>query len=234
LNKKKQAIYYIFLSFSAAVLLLMVIFFRFYNSTSLITRYDKFFLGIIFIMSCIFGISLAIYPGWFKKVVVSRTNKINMSQSSRAWRKREGHHPNCEHFQNHTVKIRDRTICAGCLGLSLGSVIAIFLMIMYLSDGIDQFGIFSSFFISMGLFMICFVYAEILFLERKAIVHVLSNVFLVISFFFITVGMLELTGDIIYGLMGLLLSFLWLDTRIQLSNWGHSKICDGCSEMCKI
>jgi hypothetical protein len=35
------------------------------------------------------------------------------------------------------------------------------------------------------------------------------------------------------GLVGIIICFLWLDTRIQLSRWNHLKTCRRCPKACK-
>lgn len=88
--------------------------------------------------------------------------------------------------------------------------------------------------IMLGMVLIALNYIEIVIPARKAHLHLIFNVLLVISFFFIITGIFHLTGSVIYGLFGILISFLWLDTRIQLSNWHHFEVCKNCSETCKV
>ena len=158
----------------------------------------------------------------------------NRKQTQKTARKRKGHHPDCDQFQNHTIRIDNKTLCAGCLGLSIGAILSIFLMILYIViRGELSFTTFY-FFMFLGLIIISLVYIEIMLPIRYTIIHVISNVFLVISFLLIVVCIFEITGNKIYGAVSILLSFLWLDTRIQLSNWRHTLICKNCDENCKM
>jgi hypothetical protein len=196
--------------------------------------YDLLILNGVFIVSCIFGISLAIRPGWYRRSTKDQNHNVKRKQGQDITRKRKGHHPDCNQFQNHTIVISNKTICAGCFGLSIGCIISIFLMIFYI---FVAHGIFSNtfyFLIFLGLIIIGLVYAEILLSRRYAIVHIISNAFLVVSFFLITISIFEITGKMIYGLISILLLFLLLYTRIQLSTYRHSLICNKCNKECKM
>lgn len=224
--------YYLFLSIVAAVLLLVLTFF---NSSIINTIgiYDKLFVGGVFIMSCILGISLAIFPNWLKRFV-KHENHGARQQAQKTARNRVGHHPDCNQFQNHTIRIKNKTLCAGCFGLSIGSIISIFLGIIYVIIAGNLSSTTLYFLIFLGLIMIGITYIEIMLPFRHAFVHLSTNIFLVISFFLIAVSIFEITGSKIYGVIAILLSFLWLDTRIQLSNWQHARICEYCNKTCKM
>ena len=130
--------------------------------------------------------------------------------------------------------MKNKTLCAGCLGLSIGAIISIILAIIYIvtirKEPISGF----YYVVFIGLIIIGLTYAEIMLPLRHAIVHVISNIFLVLSFLLITVSIFEITGNKIYGTISVIISFLWLDTRIQLSNWKHTMICEHCNETCKM
>lgn len=233
MKQKTNVIYYLILSITAAVLLLTLAFFNSSNTAS-VDIYDKLFVGGVFITICLFGISLAIYPGWFKRFTKQEKQNPNRKQTQKAARKRKGHHPDCDQFQNHTIRINNKMFCAGCLGLSIGAILSIFLMILYIVIGNELSFTTFYFFMFLGLIIIGLVYIEIMLPIRHAIIHVLSNAFLVIIFLLIVVCIFEITGNKIYGAVSILLSFLWLDTRIQLSYWQHSLICNNCTEQCKM
>lgn len=224
--------YYILFSILGAVLLLLLIF-TIASGKSSIDTIDRLFIGGAFISSCLFGISLALRPNWIKRYKQQGVHVTKQRSSITTSRKRQGHHPDCEHFKSHTYKIKNSILCAGCTGLTLGSFISIFLMIIYLFffNDIPRVALFI--FIIVGMGFITINYIEIILPKRTAFAHVLSNGFLVIGFFFIIIGVFQLTGNVIYGILALILTFLWLDTRIQLSNWRHAVTCGNCSETCK-
>jgi hypothetical protein len=131
LKQNKNIFYYIILSIAAAVLLLILIFLSPLNTTTIVIH-DKLFVGGMFITSCIFGISLALYPRWFRRLTKHATHHLNSEKSRKITRKYKGHHPDCGNFQGHTIETKNKTLCAGCLGLSIGSIISIILAIIYI------------------------------------------------------------------------------------------------------
>ena len=233
MKQVKNVYYYLFLSIVAAALLLVLTFFS-SSIINTIETYDKLFICGVFITSCILGISLAIFPGWFNRFTKHEKHDANRKIIQKITRKREGHHPDCDQFKNHTIKIKNKTLCTGCFGLSIGSVISIILMIIYVLIDSNQSSTIFHFLIFLGLIVIGLTYVEIILPVRNAVVHVISNIFLVISFLLITISIFEITGNKIYGTISVIISFLWLDTRIQLSNWQHARICKHCSERCKM
>lgn len=233
MKQKTNVIYCLILSITAAILLLILAFFN-YSNTASVDIYDKLLVGGVFITSCLFGISLTIYPGWFKRFTRQEKQNPNVRQTQKVARKRKGHHPDCDQFQNHTIRIGNKTLCAGCLGLSIGAILSIFLMSLYIVVGSELSFTKFYFFMFLGLILIGLVYIEIMIQIRHTIIHIISNVFLVISFLLIVVCIFEITSNKMYGGVSIFLSFLWLDTRIRLSNLYHTWICKNCSETCKM
>ncbi len=88
-------------------------------------------------------------------------------------------------------------------------------------------------FVLLGIILIVVAFGEIALPMRNALLHAAFNVFLVIGFSFVVIGVFHSTGDATSGLLAIVVSFLWLDARIHLSNWRHAKICENCSEACK-
>lgn len=233
MKQNKNIFYYIILSIAAAVLLLILIFLSPLNITA-IGIYDKSFVGGVFIASCIFGISLALYPRWFRRLTKHAAYHLNSEKSRKITRKYKGHHPDCGNFKSHTIETKNKTLCAGCLGLSIGAIISIVLTIIYMVIIREKTATGFYYVVFLGLIIIGFAYVEIMLPIRHAVVHVISNIFLVLSFFLVTISIFEITGNKIYGMLGVIISFLFLDTRIQLSNWQHARICESCSETCKV
>jgi hypothetical protein len=230
LNQKKIAVYYLILSVIGAALMIVVSGFAPSNEHSF-HLFDKLVVGGAFILSCIGGICVAIKPHWIKS---PKQGSHDEKQHHIKVRGYQGHHPDCEQFTHHTIKIKNHILCPGCNGLALGSIISVFLMGIYIVFPNEVSPIILHSFIILGMILIALNYIEIVIPTRMAYLHLIFNVFLVISFFFIVISIFHLTGSTLYGMFAVLLSFLWLDTRIQLSNWRHSKVCLHCSEACKV
>jgi hypothetical protein len=230
LSRKKNVYYYIILSIFAGVFILIISLFYEKNDFSI---YDKIFVVLLFILICLFGLSLSLYPRWYKKFKIDR-NIINVDKkNNKIIRNRIGHHPDCIYFKKHTLKIKNKTICAGCTGLALGSIISIILICFYLYLNVIYSELYNLFLI-IGLIFVFQIFLEIMIPKRNVIIHTISNILHVLGFFLITVSILEITGNIIYTSIVIFISFLFLETRIHLSLYNHSLICKKCKKDCKM
>jgi hypothetical protein len=187
----------------------------------------------VFVLCCGLGISFTFRPNWlrrqFPKSQSEETNTPPQKKQSF-----QGHHPSCATFQNHTIQWKEKTWCAGCLGLFIGLCDSIVFMILYLTTDFQISKMMALLLVLLGLCILILVYIETLYQSRYARVHVVMNSLLPLSFFIITIAIAAGTGNVVYGLFTILLCFLWLDTRIQLSKWHHSLLCTQCSESCKM
>ncbi len=231
MNKKNPVIYYLILSATGASLIILLSLLSFPGIKN-IHMSDKLTIGAAFILSCIFGICVAINPNLTKRFSKRGSHDGQLFQTIMMGRR--GHHPECEQFKSHTIKIKNKILCPGCSGLAAGSIISIILMSVYIVFLKEIPQAIPPVLILLGMVLIALNYIEIVILARKAYLHLISNVFLVIGFFSIITGIFHLTGSVVYGIFGILISFLWLDTRVQLSNWHHFEVCKNCSETCKV
>ena len=233
MNQKMLVIYYLTLSTIGAALILVVS--RFSSSdTNTIHLFDRIVVGVVFISSCVFGISLAVRPNWIKRFIERESHDAKKRKLRTKLRGRQGHHPDCERFESHTIKIKDKVLCAGCTGLALGSIVSILLMGVYILLPNEIPPTLVNISIMPGLVLIALNCIETVIPTRNTLLHLISNLFLVIGFFFVVMGIFQSTGSMIYGIFGVLISFLWLDTRIRLSGWRHARICKDCNETCKV
>jgi hypothetical protein len=222
--------YYLLLSVIAAVLVLTMVLVRPIADT--ITFYEKLFVAIVFIASCLFGISLAIYPNWWrtKSHQINHASKVKEGKIKRSF---QGHHPDCNTFKSHIIFIKNKPRCAGCLGLALGSLVSILLMALYLFLPYRLPIATSYILLMLGIFALLLVYGEIILNKRHTLLHIIINSLLVLSFLVITISVVEITKGPVYGILTILICFLWLDTRIHLSNQQHKNICASCTKSCK-
>jgi hypothetical protein len=230
MNKGKTVVQYIILSILAVCLILILTYF---SSQKTVDYYNKMIVGGMYISCCIFGISLALRPRLFKKNINHTIDVLQEKESIQKKLKIKGHHPVCKQFINHTITINKKTYCAGCFGLALGGIISTILMIIYIFY-IDFVSSSNILFFPIVFILITLIYLELLIIKRHPLLHIVSNILLIICFFIITISILEITGDVRNSLIGILLSFLWLDTRIQLSKWKHTRICLKCKNPCKM
>ena len=198
-----------------------------------ITIEEKGVIAGIFIISCVIGISFTFKPNWIRRYQPWKNNR-EKNTNKKAIRLFQGHHPDCYTFQNHRIQWKHKTCCAGCLGLLVGLCVSILLMLLYVILDVTQSKIISYSLFIIGLFIITFVYLEILYSNRHPLLHIFSNSLLPLSFFIIIIAVIGLTGKLVYGFFTILLCFLWLDVRIQLSKWRHGLLCTHCVEPCKM
>jgi len=216
----------------AAVLILLIVGTTPSQSLSLSLQ-EEVGIASVFILCCSIGISFTLRPNWVRRSILRFQNEEKNTQP-RGERSFQGHHPDCPPFKNHTIRWKEKTWCAGCLGLFIGLCAAILLMILYMATDFQLIKMMSYLLLLLGLSILPVVYVEILHRSKYAGVHVFINSMLPLSFFIITISVEAITGKFISSLFTILLCFLWLDTRIQLSKWHHSLLCTHCSENCKM
>jgi len=85
----------------------------------------------------------------------------------------------------------------------------------------------------MGAALVAVSVADSELLHAGGSARLVSNLVMPVGFFLIAIGLLESSGNAAYGLVGVVISFLWLDTRIRLSRRRHIRICSSCGEACK-
>ncbi|UCE74668.1 MAG: hypothetical protein JSV56_02925 [Methanomassiliicoccales archaeon] len=232
MNQKSAVMYYLILSIIGATLLIAL---SIFGSDEIDTMpiVDKMFIGGAFIFCCLFGISLALNPGWTARLSERGGQKVKKQHETDKTIKRRGHHPDCEGFKGHTFHTKRKTLCAGCTGLALGAVISMFLTVIYIALPIELSKAFNLILIMLGLICITFNYIMIIGPLKNSFLHLISNIFLVVGFFFVIIGVFQVSRSLFFGIIGVIISFLWLDTRIRLSSWRHIKICENCSSACK-
>jgi hypothetical protein len=189
--------------------------------------------GGAFITSCLLGLSLALRPGWIKRTAGKGYHGASNSRKQSITKRRLGHHPDCSGFKEHVIHTKNKTLCAGCTGLALGSIAAILLMGFYIAIPIRLSHIQLELLALLGIFFIALSFLEIANDKRRPITHVLTNILLVLGFLLLVVVVFEQTASIPFGILTVVISFLFMDTRIQLSSWKHSLTCKNCRSACK-
>lgn len=184
--------------------------------------------------SCLLGLSMALKPNWLRGILDKEKEEGQQRVQNLELRIRSGHHPECEGFSSHILKVGNKTYCAGCLGLAIGAIIGILLLFIYLlvPDIVNSMPYVIM--IIMGLVFIMINFFNVVTRNKNSIVHVISNIILVSGFFLLVVGFFEITKSISFGLLAVIISYLLLDTRIQLSHWHHERTCIQCPDSCKV
>jgi predicted membrane protein len=115
----------------------------------------------------------------------------------------------------------------------IGSVLAIVLMLAYIGAFQGSLKGSAQLLVAIGSVAIILTYLEVASQRRIVALHIAMSAALIVGFLLVTVGILEATGSPVVGLLGVLFGFLWMNTRISLSNWRHALLCGKCPEACK-
>jgi hypothetical protein len=232
LNQKNNAFFSLILSAIGGVFLSILILQTPVSSPPLMVS-EKIIISGMFIFLCFLGMSLSLRPNWIK-IKFKKKEPLIMNQQTAPQRSFIGHHPDCTFFDTHRIKYKRKILCAGCVGVLIGcgaaAVLMASVMILSIQDSLRYPHL--QFFL--GLFLVGFVFIELLLNNRFPLFHTISNGLFIIAFFFVVEGAVEYTKSGIYGFFTILICVLWLDTRIHLSRWRHNRICQCCKEPCKM
>lgn len=136
-----------------------------------------------------------------------------------------GHHRDCPELVNHEIFLSGKRVCAGCLGLLMGSVLAVAIAYLQFVRGfpVDPLsGYLGLVFVASGL-----VYS-VLVPGSPPKVRTVLNALLVTGLVLVYLS-LSASG---LGFMGISLGIFWIFTRIRISRWSHDRLCAGCEEHC--
>jgi hypothetical protein len=188
---------------------------------------DRAVVAAAFMASCLLGMVLSLRPGCLS----GRPRAASAPSSGSRRPAHVAHHPDCGRFDDRVFSIHGRKHCGGCLGLLLGSIVGLMLALAYLLAPGPWEGA-GTLMLASGMVLVALSLLEIGLGRDAPWLHVLANALLVIGFFLVAVGMLGSTGGAAYGLMAVLVCYLWLDARIQLSDYRHARTCLCCGRDC--
>ncbi len=185
----------------------------------------------IFVVLLMLGAAATFFPHICSRSIVS-TEDLDPSRytSISGVRLIHGHHMLCGRFADHELTVAGKSICAGCLGLLIGATSSLLLSAVYLLFnpaipwGVGMLGLA---FITLGLLYIP-VLKNLPIGLRTAV-----NAFFVVGFA-LTLMVVVGVGNAEMALITIAFFVFWMYTRIQLSQWSHNVICDGCDEPCPV
>ena len=196
------------------------------NGLSPVTQQNPAHL-IIFVVLCVLGAVATLFPRRCSPEI-RVTGDLHTSRYTDVFGVRviHGHHSDCSGFSNHEIRLGEKRICAGCLGLLAGSFMAIIIAVALAIQSVPvppQSGPLGLAFVAAGLAY------SVMIPGIPPVLRTVLNALLVTGFALIY---LVLTGVRGLGLMGISLSIFWMYTRIRLSRWSHERLCAGCDEPC--
>ena len=196
------------------------------NGLSPVTQQNPVHL-IIFVSLCVFGAVATLFPRRCSPEIRA-TADLPPSRYTDVLGIRviHGHHSDCSGFINHEIRLGEKRICAGCLGLLAGSFMAIIIAVALAIQSVPvppQSG-------PLGLaFVVAGLAYSVMIPGSPPVLRTVLNTFLVTGFALIYLVLTNVRG---LGLMGISLSIFWMYTRIRLSRWSHERLCAGCDEPC--
>ena len=150
MNRENLVRNYLFLSFIAALLVLVLVW-SFAINPIKVDLLEKYEVGLLFIFCCIIGISLVMKPNWVHICIEQKTHgnenrnvKAKSTDSAPVRKKRLGHHPDCDRFDNHVFKVYGWVLCVGDTGV-YSAILFSFLWHVFISDvfwNIDSLSLF--------------------------------------------------------------------------------------------
>jgi hypothetical protein len=193
-------------------------------------------IGTTFAVICILGILAGIFPTHCSRAGKKKT-KASTEESPRDFPsanigqiQKRGHHPTCDHYSGHVLRIHKRILCAGCTGLVSGAIIALIGTVLFFFGNarfISPMFTFwlGWFFAAIGLGQ-HYIY-RILHIEH-GVARYLVNVLFVVGPFFLLATLIQFTDSVILGTYLLVLILYWIFTRILMSRRSHKRICAEC------
>jgi hypothetical protein len=229
ISKQQNLFLFVILSFLGFILVFLLLIFP-VDSYSLFFR--KQLIGFIFNSLCLLGAIAVFFPNTCSnlgtRTLFARNNTRNLSSDRYSkilgLKIIHGHHNKNSAFSRHEFQINNKTICAGCFGLFLGSLVSIGLIIMYSLIYIDlSFGYLLS---TIGIIFSALALFVPIFINGYAILRVILNSWFVIGMSFILIGVDSTSMNVINDLLVIGIFIIWMMNRILLSQFKHKKIYD--------
>ena len=186
--------------------------------------------GSIFAAICLVGITVGVAPYRCSSLIIFKDHKLDKGKGIP--HKFAGHHPTCSSFTGHVIKFKDKIYCAGCTGLVVGGLAALFGVLPYLFFGFD-FGENSIFAFWTGFIGVACCLLQYQVSDRKnGGVHFFFNMIFPFGALLLLIGVSGIIGNFILEAYLLALIVFWVITRITRSSLEHKKICMDCVQPC--
>ena len=173
---------------------------------------------IVFILINILGIIAGVSPSTLSLGKSERTDGDGV----------KGHHPDCNRFKDHTVKLFGSPRCAGCTGLVIGALVSLIGLISkfspYLVAGETVFWA-GVLFVSLGIVQ---HFIDL----NNGWVHLSLNISLVIGSWFMFDSITSLRLGFYVQTYFLSVTLFWIWVRIRASQFTHVEVCSMCNDQC--
>jgi hypothetical protein len=180
------------------------------------------FVGGLYLIICVFGISAVFFPSKCKSLFGKAQNPLTQARKNSI--EISGHHPDCQNYSGNRIKVGGQVFCAACSGLFVAAVSVLIGTVLYFFVGLEILGS-SIWMLVLGEICILLGLAQIKF---AGYVKTLVNAIFVVGSFVTLVETDLLGGSILvdFYVLGLIVFMLWF--RIVLSEWNNGRICQKC------
>jgi hypothetical protein len=183
--------------------------------------------GSVFSLICFLGILAALFP---KQCSKSSHFQEDSETVDSGLINASSHHPDCQEFSAHVIRLGGRKSCAACVGLLVGAIIALIGTALYFFIGlrIENWELQAILIGTIATFL------GFLQLRFRGFARSTLNTAFVVGAFLVLIGTDSMAENLFVDLFLMALIVFWILTRIQLSQWDHQRICRGCKSPCGI
>ncbi|MEM2897559.1 MAG: hypothetical protein QXG01_08355 [Candidatus Bathyarchaeia archaeon] len=200
---------------------------------------ERSFVGLLYASNCVFGMIATFFPKTCSQAFYPEKLKPNSFEAYDDSKETcflgikltHGHHPNCEEFLNHEIRVGKKSFCAGCTGLFIGASISLTMVLAYFFGQTRVHGPFN-FLIELGLVGVIMGLFYPIFKVERSFLRVFLNAFFILGMGLLIIGFDSLLHDFGIDLYIMALNFFWLSTRIIISKRNHEAICLNCAKRC--
>ncbi len=195
-----------------------------YQLQSFLIKDQYLMVTAIFLVICVFGITVGLYPSAFSGLF--KKGRAIRNESGEGYL---GHHPDCGAFTTHVINYNGHSFCSGCAGLIIGSILAIIYTLLSLFF-YELFSASSIFWVGVT-FTILGIFQHTID-KDSPVIHATLNVLLVIGVAFARTAAHAINGAAIVDFYAIAFSLYIILTRIELSQNDHLMICKACGDPC--
>jgi hypothetical protein len=194
----------------------------------------KAFAAVMFV-ACLVGLVLATRP-WTRENVGTHDRGGGGCAPHRDVEPRGpsivAHHPDCGRFEEHTIRLRGQSRCAGCVGLFLGSLLGLpiaGLLALGVIPGDHGARIVLA---TLGAGLVVLGMAEERFKPWGVETHIAITGLLVLGTLIIVSLMMD--AGLVPGVVSIAFAFSILTIRMDISKLRHGEICESCGNGCSV
>jgi hypothetical protein len=192
-------------------------------------EFRRIVVGSVFGAVCVLGIIGGLYPRSCSSVLdFQKLDRTAQSSSGLNVSTFKGHHPTCGCFSSHLLHFGERRFCATCSGLVVGAVVVLFGVGFFFFGNIGIMEA-DSLLVVAGAVGVAFGLLHPSVFRLRGVVRFFASTVFVVGAFLVLVSVEDAVKNTSIDLFLVLLSVLWILTKVSFSRWEHQQICSHCS-----